>query len=169
MCTHRFRLFIAAIALLFSLNAQALTEVSLQFKWYPQWQFSGYYVAQAKCFYLEEGLKVDIRSGGPGISPAEEVSSGRADFGVGSSHLVIDRVKGQPVVAMAAILQQTPAAFMTLMESDLKKPEDFAGKRVMLMKGSSSFELLATLQKAGVLDQIERVDSSFAPASLLNG
>ena len=169
MCTHRFRLFIAAIALLFSLNAQALTEVSLQLKWYPQWQFSGYYVAQAKGFYLEEGLKVDIRSGGPGISPAEEVSSGRADFGVGSSHLVIDRVKGQPVVAMTAILQQTPAAFMTLMESDLKKPEDFAGKRVMLMKGSSSFELLATLQKAGVLDQIERVDSSFVPASLLNG
>ena len=146
-----------------------MTEVSLQLKWYPQWQFAGYYVAQAKGFYLEEGLKVDIRSGGPGISPADEVSSGRADFGIGSSHLVIDRIQGKPVVAIAAILQQTPAAFMTLMESELKKPEDFGGKRVMLMKGNSSFELLATLQKAGVLDQIERVDSSFVLASLHNG
>ena len=122
-----------------------MTEVSLQLKWYPQWQFAGYYVAQAKGFYLEEGLKVDIRSGGPGISPADEVSSGRADFGIGSSHLVIDRIQGKPVVAIAAILQQTPAAFMTLMESELKKPKDFGGKRVMLMKGNSSFELLATL------------------------
>ena len=170
MRRYSFLSYVVWLCLLLSpFNALALTEVSLQLKWYPQWQFAGYYVAQAKGFYLEEGLKVDIRPGGPGISPSEEVASGRADFGVGSSHLAIDRIEGKPVVAIAAILQQTPATFMTLTGSNLKKPEDFAGKRVMLMKGNSSFELLATLQKAGVLDQIERVDSSFAPASLLNG
>jgi NitT/TauT family transport system substrate-binding protein len=37
-------------------------------KWVPQAQFAGYYVAQEKGFYKEEGLDVTIKPGGTDIS-----------------------------------------------------------------------------------------------------
>ena len=43
-----------------SLNAQKLEKVTLQLKWQHQFQFAGYYAAQAKGFYKEVGIDVDI-------------------------------------------------------------------------------------------------------------
>ena len=43
--------------------------MTLQLKWVTQAQFAGYYVAQAKGFYEEEGLNVTILPGGPDIAP----------------------------------------------------------------------------------------------------
>ncbi len=45
-------------------TAQA-EDVTPQLKWVTQAQFAGYYVAQAKGFYEEEGLNVTIKPGVP--------------------------------------------------------------------------------------------------------
>ncbi len=44
------------------------TDVTIQLKRLPQAQFMGYYVAQAKGYYDEVGLKVTITPGGGDIS-----------------------------------------------------------------------------------------------------
>ena len=58
------------------------TDVAIQLKWLPQAQFMGYYVAQAKGYYDEVGLKVTITPGGGDISETTAVNNGTVDFGV---------------------------------------------------------------------------------------
>ncbi|MCK4709159.1 MAG: ABC transporter substrate-binding protein, partial [Gammaproteobacteria bacterium] len=36
-------------------------KVTIQLKWYHQFQFAGYYAAIEKGFYAEEGLQVELR------------------------------------------------------------------------------------------------------------
>ena len=57
--------------------------VTLQLQWVTQSQFAGYYVAQDKGFYEEEGLEVTILSGGPDIAPPQVLAGGGADSGAG--------------------------------------------------------------------------------------
>lgn len=65
-------------------GAPEKTSVSVQLKWLPQAQFMGYYVADAKGYYDEVGLDVEIISGGGDISETTAVYNGTVDFGVTS-------------------------------------------------------------------------------------
>ena len=60
-------------------SAAAAEEVVLQLKWVTQAQFAGYYVAQEKGYYADEGLDVTINPGGPDISPPQIIAGGGAD------------------------------------------------------------------------------------------
>ncbi len=57
----------------------AAEKLILQLRWVPQSQFAGYYAAQDRGFYAEEGLDVEIRAGGPKIDPADIAAAGQAD------------------------------------------------------------------------------------------
>jgi ABC-type nitrate/sulfonate/bicarbonate transport system substrate-binding protein len=88
-------------------GAQALDVVTLQLKWRHQFQFAGYYAALEKGFYREDGLEVEIREGGPNVDAIDDVVTGRADFGVGTSGALIARTRGQQVGAGSVF--STPA------------------------------------------------------------
>ena len=60
-------------------SAYAADPVTLQLKWVTQAQFAGYYVAEAKGFYKDEGLDVTIKPGGPDIAPEQVIAGGGAD------------------------------------------------------------------------------------------
>ena len=55
-------------------------QVRLQLKWFPQAQFAGFFVAQAKGYFKAEGLDVQLLPIGD-QSPIQTVSTGAADFG----------------------------------------------------------------------------------------
>ncbi|GAB3473597.1 ABC transporter substrate-binding protein [Polaromonas eurypsychrophila] len=95
-------------------------RVTLQLKWRHQFQFAGYYAAQAKGFYRDEGLEVTIREGGPDRPPVTTVLSGQAQYSIGDSDLVTSRINGQPIVALAAIFQHSP--YVILSRQDRKYP-----------------------------------------------
>ena len=59
-----------------------LTKLKLQVTWLPQGEFMGYYVAQAKGYYAEEGIDVEIIPGSSDISSPDQVENGVADLGV---------------------------------------------------------------------------------------
>ena len=59
-----------------------LTKVTLQLKWVTQAQFAGYYAAQQQGYYKEAGLDVNIKVGGPNITPEQVVVGGGADIGL---------------------------------------------------------------------------------------
>src|SRR5437764_3767073 len=56
-------------------HARQLTKVTLQLKWVTQAQFAGYYAAKAKGFYKQMGLDVNLKLGGPSITPEQVVAS----------------------------------------------------------------------------------------------
>ncbi len=161
--------FVIVLILAIAMPASAaLDRVVLQLPWHYQFQFAGYIMALEQGFYAAEGVDVEIHDIDQGGDPVSEVVSGRAQFGIAGSGLLIERNHGKPVVAVAAILQDSPTVFLTLVESGITSPEDFIGKRVMLSPGFLSAPLLALLNKKGLIDQIVRVPTSFDSTALVN-
>ena len=84
------------------------SEVSIQLKWLPQAQFMGYYVADAKGYYDEAGLKVNIVSGGGDISETTAVNNGTVDFGVTwPTNMAVADAGGMNLVEVAQIYQRS--------------------------------------------------------------
>ena len=91
----------SALALLLAGAARA-EDVTLQLKWVTQAQFAGYYVAQDKGFYEEEGLDVTIKPGGPDVAPAQVIAGGGADVVIDwMPSALAAREKGLPLVNIA--------------------------------------------------------------------
>lgn len=84
------------------------TDVTIQLKWLPQAQFMGYYVAQAKGYYDEVGLKVTITLGGGDISETTAVNNGTVDFGVTwVANLTSANAGGMDLLEIAQVYQRS--------------------------------------------------------------
>ncbi|MDZ7839868.1 MAG: diguanylate cyclase [Gammaproteobacteria bacterium] len=129
-------------------------DVRIQLKWFHQFQFAGYYAALEKGYFRDAGLNVTLLEGGPHINPTEKVLAGEAEFGIGTSGLLVTRSQGKPVVAVAAIFQHSPYVLITREVPEIRAPADLRGKTIMVEPYSE--ELEAYLYHEGVdLDAIE--------------
>ena len=106
-------------------------KVVLQLKWLHQFQFAGYYAAKEKGYYAEAGFDVTIKERNSSVTPVEAVLNNQADFGIVGSSIILDRMKGLPVVALAAVFQHSPLVLITLADSGIIGPYELKGKRVM--------------------------------------
>lgn len=150
---------------------QELDTVSIQLKWFHQFQFAGYYAAKEKGFYAEEGLDVNIIQRNPETNPVDDVVAGRAEYGVSDAGLLLYRLQGKPVVLVAQLFQHSPLVFLTLRESGLRTPFDLLGKRVMTDElGFSDAALKAViLNTLGGLDKVQWSEHSYRNQDLLEG
>ncbi len=163
-------LTLLTLTLLLCRSAQANENVVLQLRWTHQAQFSGYYVAKEKGFYQAVGLNVEIREGKPGLIPWQEVISGRADFAVDNANAFTAFSEGQPLVAMAAILQRSPSVFIALKSSQIKTVEDFRNRTVMMYSGAQDPELLALLKSANLqFDELNLTPATARLQDLIDG
>ncbi len=146
-------------------------KVTIQLKWYHQFQFAGYYAAVEKGFYAEEGLQVELRQRVAGTSHIEDVLQGRAQYGVSDAGLLLTRQQGKPVVLLAQILQHSPLVLLTRKDSGIRSAEDLAGKRVMFdAEGDGNMPIIAMLLKTfNKLDAVEVQQISFNPQDLIDG
>ncbi|MEI7843030.1 MAG: diguanylate cyclase [Gallionellaceae bacterium] len=162
------KLLALCIAILFNNSALALENVTLQLKWTHQFQFAGYYAAQAKGYYREAGLDVHFEVASPKIDVVDRVLMNEAQFGIGSSSLLLTRAAGKPVVALAVIFQHTPYAIFAAKNNNINNLLDLVGKRVMFDHESN--ELLALFKKAGInTDTLIHVQHSLDPQDLIHG
>ena len=157
--------------LLWPIETLAVEKLRLQLRWLHQFQFAGYYMAEEKGFYREAGLDVEILPGGPqAAAPLDAMLAGDVDFAIANSGLVIARMEGKPVVALAAILQSSPVVWIVRADSGIYAPQDLAGKRVMLLDPPESAELRITLLREGIdLSQLKISPASFDPQDLIDG
>jgi diguanylate cyclase (GGDEF)-like protein len=152
-------------------QASAAEKLRLQLRWLHQFQFAGYYMALEKGYYQQAGLDVEILQGGPHVPrPIDTLLAGEADFAISNSGVVIARMQGKPVVALAAIMQASPIVWIVRADSGIYTPHDLAGKRVMLMPSPESTELLITLAREGIdLSRLQVQQTSFNPQDLIDG
>lgn len=144
----------------------ALEAVRLQLKWRHQFQFAGYYAAQAQGYYRDVGLEARLLEAEPGQDPVAAVLEGRAEFGVGTSELLSRWARGDPVVALAVIFQHSPQILLARRGPDLNHVHDLIGKRVMIEPGSA--DLLAYLRRERVpLDRLRLLPHEFNLQALL--
>src|SRR5688572_2702375 len=110
--------------------AQELVPINFQSKWFPQAQFAGYFVAQDKGFYAEEGLVVTVLDGG-NVNPTVAVASGNADFGTDwVANILTQRDQGLEVVNIAQIYQTSGYRLVALKTSGIEQMADMAGRKV---------------------------------------
>ena len=133
-----------------SLHAAATETVTLRLKWKHQFQFAGFYAAQAKGYYAEEGLAVNIVEAQRGAFAIDAVLAGDAQFGVSDSSVVLHRLRGQPLVACAAILQHAPEVIMSRLDRNIRTPADLVNTRLMLSGDQGMAMLRAMLLGEGV-------------------
>ncbi|MDO9109681.1 MAG: ABC transporter substrate-binding protein [Desulfatirhabdiaceae bacterium] len=167
-CRNVCRCLALILMLLSPLSAAATEKVRLQLRWQHQFQFAGYYAAQAQGYYRAAGMDVEIVPSRPGEDSVQLVLQGKAEFGIGSTDLLLLRGQGAPVVALAVIFQHSPLALMTLKQSGLLNIHDLVGRRIMIEPGSS--ELYAYLNKEGISsDKFTLLPHGFHVKDLLAG
>ena len=151
-----------------TLWAEPGDTVRLQLKWSHQFQFAGYYAALERGYYAEEGLTVELLPATPGIDPIANVLTGGAEYGVGTSDLLMLHHQGAPVVVLAVIFQHSPLALLSRRGNNLDSIHDLVGQRVAIEPGSA--ELLAYLKREGVmLESIQQVRHEMELGPLLRG
>ncbi len=135
--------------------AQDLIPINFQSKWFPQAQFAGYFVAQDKGFYAEEGLDVTILDGG-NVNPTVQVGSGNADFGTDwVANMLAQREQGLDVVAIAQIYQASGYRMVGLKDTDIETIADLAGKTAGVWGFGNEFAAEAVFSKAGLTSNLD--------------
>ncbi len=148
-------LFTLAATLLSLGFAQDLVDVCFQSKWFPQAQFAGYFVAQAKGFYEEEGLNVTILDGG-NVNPTVQVASGNCDFGTDwIANMLVQRAQGLEVVQIAQIYQDSGYRMVALKDSGIEQFPDLAGRTVGVWGFGNEFVSQAIFDVEGMTSNLD--------------
>ena len=125
---------------------QTLEKVSLQLKWKYQFQFAGFIMAKKKGFYKDVGLDVELKEYNENTHIIKDVLSGKSTFGINDSSLILETMKGKPIIALMAILQESPNVLMGLKSSGIKKLEDLNNKNLALYEDVSAVTVLSMLK-----------------------
>ena len=146
--------------------SNGLTPVRLQTDWYPQPEHGGFYDAQIRGYYKDEGLDVTILPGGPYVNTSQQVSSGTVQFAMGSSDNTLESIgNGVPLVAVAATMQHDPQAIMVHQDSPVHSFQDLDGHAVAIRLGASTwFEYLV---KRYQLRNVREIPATYSVANFL--
>ena len=141
-----------------------LAAVSLKLSWHDGIQFLGFYIAQERGYYAEEGLEVTT------ITPAnsEEMDSmpgkaarGEIDFAVGGLAGQFAH-RDEPVSVIAALYQYSPAALFARADSGIVTIDDLTGRTVAVKSDSWRVTIQALLEAQGLaLSDIQQTTGGF--------
>lgn len=160
---HTLLLFLGTLFLPSFLFGKPLEDVTLQLRWLHQFQFAGYYMAKEKGYYRDAGLNVTIvEANNKHPHPVEEVVEGRAQYGIGNSGLINERLNGKPVVVLAALFQTSPNVWILRKDSHVASIVDMVNKRLMMTKNIENAELVALFYNEGInIDKLNIIESTF--------
>ena len=87
--------------------SKPLFQLTVQLDWVAEPEHGGFYQAQARGFFREEGLAVTLIPGGPNAFVMPSVATGKADVGqADSTNTLLQQAEGLPVVQFAAVLSK---------------------------------------------------------------
>jgi len=153
------------------LFGKPLEQVTLQLRWLHQFQFAGYYMAKEKGYYKDAGLDVTLlEANDQHPHPVEEVVAGRAQYGVGNSGLINERLNGKPVVVLASLFQTSPNVWILRKDAHINTLIDLADKRLMMTRNIENAELLAIFYNEGFdVNKLNIIESTFDINDLIKG
>lgn len=139
--------------------------VSLKLNWRHGIQFLGFYVAQEKGFYAEEGLAINVEAieetSEVGTLP-EVVATGDFDFSMGAGLIVSGQARGTPITVIGTVLQLSPNTFFAHADSGIITPADFAGRTIAIKSQIGRDNLAQLLVTVNLtLDDVIQIDVGF--------
>ena len=143
--------WLAGASALLMAGAARAEDVTLQLKWVTQAQFAGYYVAEAKGFYKDEGLNVTIKPGGPDIAPEQVLAGGGADVIVDWMPAALAaREAGLPMVNIAQPFKKSGMELTCRNDSGVTSTKDFPGHTLGVWFYGNEYPFLSWMSKLGI-------------------
>ena len=127
------------------------TKVTLQLKWVTQAQFAGYYAAKAKGYYSQAGLDVNLKVGGPTITPEQVVLGKQAEFGIDwVPSMLAFRDSGKKIMQIAQVFSRSGMTELSWKDTGITSIAKMRGKKVGVWCCGNENELYAALVKNGM-------------------
>lgn len=157
-----------AATLVFAALARAepakLFKLTVQLDWVAEPEHGGFYQAQARGFFRDEGLDVTIIPGGPNAFVMPRIATGQADIGqADSTNTLLQIVEGVPLLQVGAVFQDDPSGLLVHPASPVHRFEDLQGKTII---ARPEWAFLAFLKKKYGLD-FQIVPQNFSVAAFL--
>ena len=151
---------------------EEVVKVKLAMDWYPNANHAGLFVAQAKGYFAEENLEVELYTPVDPSTVNATVAAGSDDFGINyQPDLLLARSQGVPVVSIVALVQHPLNSVQTLKSSGITRPRELAGKKVGYSGIPLNEPLLDTMLKAdgleGGLAEVELINVGYNLAETL--
>lgn len=109
-------------------SAAAPVTVRLALDWTPNTDHLGFYVAQAKGWYADAGVALDVLPYG-GTAPEAILAAHQAECGISfQDSLTFAVAAGAPIVSTMAILQHNAQVIAVLASSSITRPRQLDGK-----------------------------------------
>ena len=126
---------------------QPQEEVNYRLKWLYNISVVGDLWADAHGNFERNGLKVNVKAGGPEKDAIKELEIGHAQFGVASADQVIRAVaKGSPIVVLAQLFQVNPLHWIYRPDrTALTTPQDLKGKIIGITYGGNDETIMRAL------------------------
>ncbi len=141
------------------------TPVRLQLDWYPQPEQGGFFTAQQLGLYKAEGLDVTMLPLPQYGSVAQQVATGKAEFGLGSSDQVLEwNSNGLPLFAVSATMQHDPQAIMVHQGSTVRDFKDLEGRTIAAQTGATWLKYVISRYE---LHQVRQIPSTLSIANFL--
>ncbi|MBQ8217604.1 MAG: ABC transporter substrate-binding protein [Oscillospiraceae bacterium] len=134
----KFIALLLALTMIFALAAcgksaetAEIETITVVLDWTPNTNHTGIFVAQAKGYFEEAGLKVEV------VQPPEDgavtlVASGKAQFGVSFQDSLAPAFAGDepiPVTAVAAVIQHNTSGIVSRAGEGMDRPKGLEGKK----------------------------------------
>ena len=126
---------------------EKLEEVNYRLKWLFNVSTVGDLYANAQGYFARNGLKVNVKAGGPERDALKELELGHAQFGVASADQVLRAAaKGAPIVVLAQLFQVNPLHWIYRPDKTaFSTGEDLKGKTIGVTFGGNDEAILRAL------------------------
>ena len=156
-----------AVAIVLCLPACKKNEtekITIVLDWTPNTNHTGIFVAEAKGYFKEAGLEVEIVQPPEGGAEAL-VASGKAQFGVSFQDTLAPAFIGEsavPVTAVAAIIQHNTSGIVSRKGEGMHTPKGLEGKKYATWDMDVEKETIREVMKAdgGNFDLVELIPST---------
>ncbi|NQX27222.1 ABC transporter substrate-binding protein [Microbacteriaceae bacterium VKM Ac-2854] len=148
-----------------------LTTIRVSLGWITNVEWAGFWLADSKGYYADEGLDIEWIGGGPNApTTMATVAAGDADLGVepGSQAWLSSFAAGNDWTAIGSVYQDSPSSIVSLASDPVTSAEDLVGKTVLGQEGTQiDYDAIFTI--AGLEPDYEFIPAGFDIAPLVEG
>ena len=149
-------LFLSSLFFIFACGQkEKIEEVNYRLKWLYNVSAVGDLYADAQGYFARNGLKVNVKPGGPERDALKELELGHAQFGVASADQVFRAVaKGAPIVVLAQLFQVNPLHWIYRPDrTPFSGPADWKGTAIGVTFGGNDETIMrALLARHGIAE-----------------
>jgi len=147
------------------------TALRVALGWITNVEFAGFWIADDRGYYAEEGLEVEFLPGGPNApQTAQTLAAGGAEIAipVAMQEFLSAVNDGNDFVAYGAMFQNSPAAWLSLARRPVRSAQDAVGAKVLGQQGVQPY-VEAAMRLAGVPVDYEFIPVGYEPSPLVEG